>query len=309
MISIRFSDFWKNSELVKKNFFSPLISQVYEDEVQIVQDPAIKVDLEIFSVFPKKPTLAYRGLRKYGLVKEPIINPMESQVQANARRKIWFTGENVKPPIPDGFDAYLSYESNEYHPKNIYFPLWILNLNWFGHTGVHGFTSSNPTQEELLSPQSPEKSHLYERTGCCAFIGVMENTRRNALFEVSKIMNTDVYGASVGNRVKDKIEVANNYRFILAFENSISQGYVTEKLLEAQLTNAFPLYWGPRQVDYFNPERYLNFSNFNGLSNFLEEIRRLDRNPEELIHKLSQPVLSEKFDFDSVIHKLRVSLL
>ena len=309
MISIRFSDFWKNSELVKEKFFSPLVAAVYEDTVQIVKDPEIKVDLEIFSVFPKKPTLAYRGLRKYGLVKDAIVNPIESQVQANAHRKIWFTGENVKPPIPDGFDAYLSYESNEYHPKNIYLPLWVLNLNWFGHTGVHGFTSSNPTQEELLSSRSPERLDLDDRTGCCAFIGVMENTRRNALFEISKIMDMEVYGASAGKRVKDKIEVANNYRFILAFENSISQGYVTEKLLEAQLTNAFPLYWGPRKIDYFNSERYINFSNFNGLSDFLEEIRRLDQNPEELIHKLSQPVLSEKFDFDSVIHKLRESLL
>ena len=309
MISIRFSDFWKNSELVKEKFFSPLVAAVYEDTVQIVKDPDTKVDLEIFSVFPKKPTLAYRGLRKYGLVKDAIVNPIESQVQTNAHRKIWFTGENVKPPIPDGFDAYLSYESNEYHSKNIYLPLWVLNLNWFGHTGVHGFTSSNPTQEELLSSRSPERLDLDVRTGCCAFIGVMENTRRNALFEISKIMDTEVYGASVGKRVKDKIEVANNYRFILAFENSISQGYVTEKLLEAQLTNAFPLYWGPRKIDYFNAERYINFSNFNGLSDFLEEIRRLDQNPEELIHKLSQPVLSEKFDFDSVIHKLRESLL
>jgi hypothetical protein len=309
VISIRFSDFWKNSELVKEKFFSPLISAVYEDSVQIVKDPEIKVDLEIFSVFPKKPTIAYRGLRKYGLVKEPILNPFKSQVQANAHRRIWFTGENAKPPIPDGFDAYLSYESNEYHPKNIYLPLWVLNLNWFGHTGVHGFTSSNPTQEALLTPRSPEQLRLDKRTGCCAFIGVMETTRRNALFEISQIMDTEVYGASVGKRVKDKIEVANNYRFILAFENSISQGYVTEKLLEAHLTNAFPLYWGPRKIDYFNSERYINFSNFNGFSDFLDEIRRLDQNPEELIHKLSQPVLSEKFDFDSVIHKLRESLL
>ena len=82
MISIRFSDFWKNSELVKEKFFSPLVAAVYEDTVQIVKDPETKVDLEIFSVFPKKPTLAYRGLRKYGLVKDTIVNPIESQVQA-----------------------------------------------------------------------------------------------------------------------------------------------------------------------------------------------------------------------------------
>jgi hypothetical protein len=84
---------------------------------------------------------------------------------------------------------------------------------------------------------------------------------------------------------------------------------VTEKLLEAHLTNAFPLYSGPKELDYFNTESYINFSNFKGLSDFLEEIRRLDHNPEELIYRLSQPVLSERFDFDSVIRALKESLL
>jgi len=308
MISLRFSDFWKNSESVKEKFFSPLVSAVYGDSVEIVRDPEVKVDLEIFSVFPNKPTLTYRGLRKYGLVNEPLRNPIKSRVQSNAHRKIWFTGEDVKPPIPDQFDAYLSFESNEYHPKNIYLPLWVLNLNWFGHTGVHGFTSLNPTQDELLAPTKPAEIRLSERSGCCAFIGVMENSRRNALYELDRVMSTDIYGASVGNRVKDKIQVASKYKFILAFENSISRGYVTEKLLEAHLTNAFPLYWGPKEVDYFNAERYVNLSDFQGLTDFLEEIRRLDKSPEELTHKLSQPILSKRFDFDSVVSNLRESL-
>ena len=305
MISLRFSDFWKNSDSVKEKFFLPLISQVYEDTVEIIKDPEIKVDLEIFSVFPKKPTLTYRALRKYGLVNEPFINPINSKVIANAHRKIWFTGENLKPPIPDEFDVYLSYESNDYHSRNIYLPLWVLNINWFGHTGVHGFTSLNPTQDELLSPVSPDVILLSERAGCCAFIGVMENTRRNALYEIDKIMKTDVYGASVKNRVADKIQAAGKYKFILAFENSISPGYVTEKLLEAQLTNAFPIYWGPTKVDFFNSERFINFSNFLGIDDFIEEVRRLDRSPEELIHKLSQPVMSNGYDFDSMVANLK----
>jgi hypothetical protein len=305
MKTLRFSDFWKNSDSVKEKFFLPLISMVYEDSVEVVVDPEVKVDLEIFSVFPKKPTLAYRGLRRYGLLNDPVIEPLKSSINANAHRKIWFTGENIKPPIPDEFDAYLSFESNEYNSKNIYLPLWVLNVNWFGHTGVHGFTSLNPTQAELLAPISPDIIRLNDRAGCCAFIGVMENSRRNALYELNKVMKTDVYGASVNNRVPDKIQVAEKYKFILAFENSVSSGYVTEKLLEAHLTNAFPLYSGPLKVNYFNPERFLNFNDFSGFDEFMEEVRRLDQSAEELIYRLSQPVLSEGYEFDSLINNLK----
>lgn len=309
MITIRFSDFWKNSDSVKEKFFSPLISEVYGESVQIINNPDAKVDLEIFSVFPKKPTIAYRALRRYGIVNEPLVNPLESRVKANAHRKIWFTGENVKPPIPDMFDAYLSFESTDYHSKNIYLPLWVLNINWFGHSGAHGFTSLNPTQDELLLARDPDSIRIESRDGCCAFIGVMENTRRNALYEIDKLMKTDVYGASVGRQIKDKVEVAQRYKFILAFENSISAGYITEKLLEAQLTNAFPLYSGPKEVAYFNPERFINFSDFRGIDDFVDEIKRLNGSPEELIHRLSQPAMLRRFELESVVNKLRQLLL
>jgi hypothetical protein len=309
MITIRFSDFWKNSHSVKEKFFSPLISEVYGESVQITNNPDVKVDLEIFSVFPKKPTIAYRALRRYGIVNEPLVNPLESRVTANAHRKIWFTGENVKPPIPDMFDAYLSFESAEYHSKNIYLPLWVLNINWFGQSGAHGFTSLNPTQDELLLPKDPDSIRIEAKEGCCAFIGVMENTRRNALYEIDKLMKTDIYGASVGKQISDKVEVAHKYRFILAFENSISSGYVTEKLLEAQLTNAFPLYWGPKKVEYFNPDRFINFSDFCGIDDFVAEIQRLNGSSEELVYRLSQPAMLRRFELDSVVNRLRQLIL
>lgn len=309
MISLRFSNFWKTSSSVQNRFFLPLISSVYEDTVEIVRNPESKVDVEIFSVFPPKPSLIRRGLKRYGYLKEEIFNPLEPQIKSNSKKKVWFTGENTRPPIPDFFDAYLSYESNDYHPRNIYLPLWVLNLNLFGHSGAHGFTSINPVQEDLLKPRVWNEIGIENRHGCCAFIGVMENSRRNAAFEVSKITKMDFFGRSVGKPIQDKIEIASRYKFILAFENSIYPGYVSEKLLEAQLTNALPLYWGPERLNYFNPDSYLNLSNFSSLDEFAEEIRRLDENEDELIHRLTQPLLLNLFDFKFVIRRLKELLL
>lgn len=46
------------------------------------------------------------------------------------------------------------------------------------------------------------------------------------------------------NRLNEKIELASPYKFIFCFENSIAPNYNTEKLSEASLTRAIPVYWG-----------------------------------------------------------------
>jgi hypothetical protein len=267
------------------------------------------VDLEVHSVWAKKRSLGQRVINKFGLTSEKVPNPLLPKVVANAKRKIWWTGENVRPPIAEEFDAYLSFDSDDYHSKNLYLPLWVLNLNWFGHSNIQGFVSESPFQNELLTSSEQKVLDIKNRNGCCAFIGKMENTRQSALYSLSKVMETAVFGASVGRPVSDKIATANNFRFILCFENDLYPGYVTEKLIEAHLTNALPLYWGPIQNEYFNPNRYLNLSSFDGVESFTDEVIRLNQNSEELAHKLSQPPMLKKFEIEKVISNLRELIL
>lgn len=46
------------------------------------------------------------------------------------------------------------------------------------------------------------------------------------------------------NRLDEKIELTSLYKFIFCFENSVAPNYNTEKLSEASLTSAIPVYWG-----------------------------------------------------------------
>lgn len=57
-----------------------------------------------------------------------------------------------------------------------------------------------------------------------------------------------------------KHAVLRQHRFVLAVENSAERGYVTEKLLQAHLAGAVPVYWGgelPPEVAVFNPARII----------------------------------------------------
>jgi hypothetical protein len=52
---------------------------------------------------------------------------------------------------------------------------------------------------------------------------------------------------------QDNILVYRQYRFCLVMENSISPGYITEKILNAFLGGCVPIYYGPEDVfDIFN---------------------------------------------------------
>lgn len=316
MIRVRFTNFWDKSESVESKFFVPLLERVYEDRIETVIDPKIYVDVEIFSVHINKPSFNYRAIRKaLRLLRTPIFqkdspsNPLASKLDSRAKKRIWYTGENLRPPLVDDFDAYLTFDSNSYHEKNIYLPLWVLNLNWFGKSNIHGFISKTPTQSQLLEYRKVNFDDFRKREGVCAFVGVMEETRRAALANVSKTLETQIFGRSVNNPVEDKFKASRGFKFIMAFENSLYPGYITEKLLEANLTGAFPLYWGPRDLDYFNPDTYINLSNFENLESFNSEVLRLNTDPDELHFRLTQPIMMRPFDLESVIRKLKHLLL
>ena len=63
-----------------------------------------------------------------------------------------------------------------------------------------------------------------------------------------------------------KHEFLLRHRFVIAPENSCSDGYVTEKVYEALHAGCVPIYWGcevPPEPDIFNPRRILFFNDTN----------------------------------------------
>lgn len=58
--------------------------------------------------------------------------------------------------------------------------------------------------------------------------------------------------------IEDKLDAVAPYRFQVVLENTVERDYWSEKLADAYLGGAFPLYWGcPNLEDYFEPDAYL----------------------------------------------------
>ena len=79
------------------------------------------------------------------------------------------------------------------------------------------------------------------------------------LKELSKYVDVHHYGKHMRNRFladtgrAAKLEVFRRYKCVIAFENSISTDYVTEKYYDALLTGAVPVYLGAPNIADYSP--------------------------------------------------------
>jgi hypothetical protein len=159
----------------------------------------------------------------------------------------------------------------------------------------------------MLKPRIPNS--INRKKFCVAFIGKAYPFRMHAISALSNIGKVDVYGGIAREtrytRAEEKYEVAQDYKFVFAFENDLYPGYVTEKVPEAWATGAVPLYWGSDPAKLLNQESFINLANFDTLEDFAERVQEVNEN-DELWHKIaSQPLLQSRPSLDHVIHVLR----
>jgi hypothetical protein len=142
------------------------------------------------------------------------------------------------------------------------------------------FIYSNPGNGKLSLTRQDfcKKLTAYRRVDCP---GRVLNNMRNAI-EPRK-----------GNWTAGKLEFIKNYKFTIAFENSDSIGYTTEKLIHPLLANSVPIYCGNRNViaDGFNPCAFINGNDFDSLDDLVKYVIELDQDDEKYLKILREPPL------------------
>ncbi len=114
-----------------------------------------------------------------------------------------------------------------------------------------------------------------KKEGCiiASFISSLVNhsKRLNYLRELNKYIDIHHYGTVLKNRdltvdngQDTKLEVYKTYKFAIAFENSISEDYVTEKFFDPLTVGTVPIYLGAPNIEDYSPGRnsYINVRDF-----------------------------------------------
>lgn len=205
---------------------------------------------------------------KYGLKESnnprfvfSICNPLQFGGYRNVTR-IFFAGENIKPRMSAcdwafGFTPEDVVSSPRYMRLPNYVRLGggtnlIKNNNYVAQnypkkTKFCAFVSRNPTKVRKMVVNALSK---YKKVDCAG-----------PLFNNVPLLDTRSYinKRKLTNRYLWKIRFYEDYKFIIAIENELSDGYTTEKLYHGMLGKSVPIYWGnPLIHREFNTKSFVN---------------------------------------------------
>jgi hypothetical protein len=149
---------------------------------------------------------------------------------------------------------------------------------------------------------------MSQKTKFCAMVaGNPEGLRVNLFNSISEYRKVDGYGNMFNRPLrKSKFDLLKDYKFSLCPENSIYDGYITEKLIDAYAGGTLPLYSGTKTVDIdFNEHSFINYQGFGYMDKFIKCVENLDKNLEEYKYFYEQPLLSKEPRIDGAIQFTR----
>jgi hypothetical protein len=213
--------------------------------------------------------------------------------RAFLKKKIYYTGENMLPNFNE-CDFALTFCHLPDEPRHCRMPLYI----WY---------VSDPKQ--LCKTNSIQKKKF-----CNMVVTNPRGSERNTFFRLlnsrKQVDSGGKHFNNIGYQVENKLEFIKDYKFTMAFENSKSDGYTTEKIVEAMLAGSIPIYWGNAKIALdFNPKSFIDVSNFPTYEAAVQHILEVDSNDELYRAYLAEPwfnqgVPSEWYNFDNYANTL-----
>jgi hypothetical protein len=240
-----------------------------------------------------------------------IITSVFGNVATDPTKTIAYIGENIRPSFV-GYNYSLSFDYDTYGGRNHRLPLWYARLAWDGFEQKPRRDNMHNHGYEQLIPIKPltqrRKLDIASKDKFCALIANNpEGLRINLYNSISKYKQVDGYGNMFNRPLrKSKFDLLPEYKFCLCPENSVYDGYVTEKLIDAYAGLTVPIYSGDVSViDDFNYMAFLNYQEFKDMSRFVEYVRGWNTNEEMYKHTYEQPLLNEEPKLDDAIQFVR----
>ena len=240
-----------------------------------------------------------------------VVTSVFGNVQTDPAKTLAYIGENIRPNFM-GYAHSLSFDWDSYGGRNLRLPLWYARLAWPGfeqkprkeNMHNHGYEPLIPI-EPLTKPRKLDWS---TKTNFCAMIaGNPEGLRVNLYNSISRYKPVHGYGNMFGRALRaSKFDLLQDYKFCLCPENSVYDGYVTEKLLDAYAGGTIPIYSGTMSVDCdFHDGAYLNYMNTKDMAWFVTTIQAIDESKEIYEDMYNRPLLWEAPSLDNAIQFVR----
>lgn len=203
--------------------------------------------------------------------------------------KIVSIGENLAPDF-NSFDYAIGFDPIEFGDRYLRQPLFAFCEEF---AKLRDRTSFQPTRDELLNREF------------CSFVvtnvGRGDPMRAEFFHRLSRYKKVNSGGAfqnNVGGRVRDKNAFCARHKFNIAFENSVSAGYTTEKVMQPLTVHSVPIYYGnPMVEEDFRDECMVRVRSRDDVERAVEEIVYLDTHDDAYLEKVTAPCLTHSVDW------------
>lgn len=290
LLSVRYKNFWPGFE-----FEDHLIKHIFEAE---------KRDLTILGPFERRGLLD-RSLRGFGLEKISFFSGNKAD--------FFVTGENRPPDFVRARKQIGFWRSYKQRADVFRFPYWMWYVDWpeIENQPKYLRYGMRLSIDRLMRPISATYSadQLSNRLNRAILFSQHLLEPRRRLFRLTDdTIGCDGFGGAFGNdnRQQPKMPAMENYRFSLCPENSIGDGYITEKIPESFHSGCIPITWArPEDIsEDFNAGAIVNLFGLNNLD-VNETLREVAGRGSVYSRLISEPLLLRKPNIEKLLAFIR----
>jgi hypothetical protein len=247
---------------------------------------------------------------------------------SNAKCKLFFYGENLNryPPynneqlLLDTFDLIVGFKETNIEKKQIRFPLWLMYYKFYNYTPEYNLI--NYIENKYKDNKSKTKSIFatlvarHDREGQRSKIcNEIENHNKTNSNSNNKIMYPGTFRNNtntIGTSSDDKINYISQSIYNICPENSVFEGYFTEKIIQAFEGGTIPLYWAIDlpEKGLINENKYC-FCNVNNPNELKEQINKAMTNTdyylEGTIFTEDAPTILSNY-YNTLISNIKIKL-
>jgi hypothetical protein len=206
--------------------------------------------------------------------------------------KIFFYTENMVPDF-NYYDYAIGMHDLSFGTRHLYIPYYehFLNLPQQNRTNLDDalakrkfcnfiYRNGNSGKGTMIRQEFCKKLMEYKRVDCPGRV-------LNNMHSINDWDDADWWDV--------KIEFLKNYKFTIAFENTLQIGYTTEKLYQPFMADSVPIYWGnPDVTRDFNPKSFINCNDYdNDFDKVISRIKELDGDDDQYLRMLKENPLNE----------------
>lgn len=234
--------------------------------------------------------------------------------------RIFYTAENLVPDF-NICDYGIGFHYMDFGDRYIRFPLYLVD----GFKAYEGDNYASDLQLALHKHENAEQI-LEEKTDFCSFVysNAQAAPCREKMFEAlsqyQQVSSGGRYKNNIGGPVDDKLKFQRKHKFVIAFENTATPGYTTEKIIGAFAAGAVPIYWGnPEIIKEFNAGSFINCNDY-GLTEkgepeiieqIVQEVIRIDKDQSAYLDMLKTPAFKiendvnrQQQDFEAYLYNI-----